>query len=207
MPAFPQSLGAGLKAGVPLSDAFRARSPGALVGFSSETKRYTVGPMIEVRLPFGLGIELDALYKSLEYRAAGLIEHGSLRAETTGNAWQFPLLLKYRTSGGMASASPYVAGGVAYQRLSGLAQFIETLTTGAGAPVTRTTDRPEELRKRANAGFVLGGGIEVKALFLRISPEIRYTRWGSDNFLDRNTSGDLLRSNRNQFEFLTGFSF
>ena len=205
MPAFPQSLAAGLKAGVPLSDAFRARSPGVLFGYSSETKRYMVGPMIELRLPVGLGIELDALYKSLEYHAAGIIEHGSRRAETTGSAWQFPLLLKYRTSGG--TARPYVAGGVAYQRLSGLAQFIETLTTGASVPFTRTTDRPEELQKRSNAGFVLGGGMEVKALFLRISPEIRYTRWGSQNFLDPTTNGGLLRSNRHQIEFLTGFSF
>jgi len=54
------------------------------------------------------------------------------------------------------------------------------------------------------SGFVLGGGIEVRVPFLRISPEIRYTRWGSENFLD---ALNILRSNKNQWEFLIGLTF
>jgi hypothetical protein len=49
---------------------------------------------------------------------------------------------------------------------------------------------------------VIGGGVKIHALFLRISPEIRYTRWTSPHF-----SSYLLNSNQNQAEFLLGITF
>ena len=52
---------------------------------------------------------------------------------------------------------------------------------------------------------MIGGGLEIRALFLRISPEFRFTRWGTANF--REGISNLLETNRNQGQFLVGFHF
>jgi len=52
-------------------------------------------------------------------------------------------------------------------------------------------------------GFVIGAGIDVHALVIHISPEIRYTRWASPHF---NLNG-VINSNQNQAEFLVGITF
>jgi hypothetical protein len=53
-------------------------------------------------------------------------------------------------------------------------------------------------------GFVVGGGVDIHAVFLHISPEIRFTRWNSTQISD---ALGLLRSNLNQGEFLVGLTF
>jgi hypothetical protein len=47
--------------------------------------------------------------------------------------------------------------------------------------------------------------VEIKALFIRITPELRYTHWGSQNFLD--AANVLVRAKQNQGQFLVGISF
>ena len=53
-------------------------------------------------------------------------------------------------------------------------------------------------------GFVLGAGVDVKALLIHIAPEVRFTRWGARHFIDPN---GLLNSKQNQAEFLVGITF
>jgi len=186
--AFADPLAFGLKGGVPLTDAFRVLRPSE---FSADKQPYTIGPMVELHLPYGVSVELDALYKPFKYRAAF---EGGAQATTTGNSWEFPLLLKYRFVD--APVRPYVGAGLAWRRFGGFKQVL------AGSP--GETDMPPELRDRSGAGAVLEGGLELKVLFVRISPEVRYTRWGSTAFLD------VLRgfsSRVNQAEFLVGFTF
>src|SRR5580698_4089203 len=61
--AFAQPVSAGLKAGLPLTDFLNEVN-----GVSSTiTNRYLIGPEVELRLPFGLGIEFDALYRHFSY--------------------------------------------------------------------------------------------------------------------------------------------
>jgi hypothetical protein len=185
----------GIKAGVPITDFFdTVTSP--RFGFNSNTKRYIIGPTAELRLPFGLSVELDALYRRMNYEGSGTLVDIFTNNRTTGNAWEFPLLLKYRAPTGIAR--PYVAAGVAFDTLTGLRQTI----TQAASTIIR--DEPVELRKKTTTGFVIGAGLDVHAILIHISPEIRYTRWGSEHFADTN---GLLRSNRNQAEFLVGFTF
>jgi outer membrane protein W len=58
----------------------------------------------------------------------------------------------------------------------------------------------------SSKGLAVGLGLELKISKLRIAPEVRYTRWGSDN---KATVGTLISiaSNTNQGEFLVGISF
>jgi len=51
---------------------------------------------------------------------------------------------------------------------------------------------------------VMGVGLDIKALLIHVSPEVRYTRWGAQHFVDPN---GLLHSNLNQAEFLVGITF
>jgi opacity protein-like surface antigen len=201
--AFSQPFSFGLKGGLPMTDFLNtAQSSISSLSFTSATNRYIVGPTAELRLPFGLGVEVDALYRHFNYAESGTIKGAAtvLNATTTGNAWEFPLLVKYRFPGKIIR--PYVVGGVAWDTLSGLTQAV-TLTTGSGASKSNTSN-PTELSNSTSRGFVLGAGISVKALVIHISPEVRYTRWGAQHFLDPNGG---LSSNQNQAEFLLGITF
>ena len=198
--AFPQALSVGVKGGAPLGDAFKIVSNAAAGrSYFQDTKRYTFGPMIDVRLPFGLGIEFDALYKRMEYGYTGTA--ANVNSLTKGRSFEFPLIAKYRAPGPIVH--PYVGGGVSFRSLQGLKQFVTRDLPGAvrGNTVSST---PEELQGRFNKGIVMVGGVEIKALKVRISPELRYTRWVDHSFRD---ALQLFGSNQNQIEALIGLTF
>jgi opacity protein-like surface antigen len=198
--AFSQPFSFGVNAGVPLTD-FLSTVQSPNFGFNSNTKRYIVGPTVELRLPFGLGIELDALYRRLDYTSSGNLIDVFISGNTTGNAWEFPLLAKYRFPSKVLR--PYVDAGVAWDTLSGLKQTV-TQTVFPTRTTTTTTSNPAELNKNTVTGFVTGAGLDVKVLLIHLSPEIRYTRWGAQHFLSSNGG---LQSNQNQAEFLLGITF
>lgn len=198
--AFPQ-LSVGVKAGVPLTDFFdTVSSPN--FGFNSNTKRYIIGPMVQLNLPAGFAVEFDALYRRLNYESdIGLVDVFTNR-RTTGNAWEFPLLFKYRFS--VPMVRPFVGAGVAWDTLTGVKQSVTNTLFPSNRVTTGSTEKPAELQNDTTTGFVIGAGVDVHAIFLHISPEFRYTRWGSNHF--RDATGGLI-SNRNQAEFLVGFRF
>jgi len=203
-PARPEMFSVGIKGGVPITDAFHTARNGPL-SFFSGANRYAVGPTVELHLPLRLAIEFDALYRRLNYGSDTILSthtdpNATRATRVSGNAWEFPLLLKCRFASGLVR--PYVASGASFQSLSDL-KHVRSFFDVANRPVSQT-DQPPELRKRFNAGFVVGGGLELKAGILRVSPELRYTRWGWDSFRDFD---GLLRSNQDQALFLLGITF
>ena len=201
-PAFAAGpFGFGLKGGVPFNDFTNAVQSGQF-NYTSSTQRYIVGPMVELRLPAGLGLELDALYRKFNYNSIGNAVDVIINARTESNAWEFPLVLKYKFKAPVAR--PYVEGGVAWDSLQGLKQDITRTVVPTKTTTTTSTSSPSELNKSTTTGFVLGAGLDVKVLLIHISPEIRYTRWGAKHFLDPNGG---FGSNQNQAEILVGISF
>jgi opacity protein-like surface antigen len=198
--AFSQPFSFGVKAGVPVTD-FLSTVQSPFFGFNSTTNRYIVGPTVELRLPFGLGVELDALFRHLNYSGTVRGVDTFTSSSTTGNAWEFPLLAKYRFPSKVVR--PYVDAGIAWDTLSGLTQTIST-TVFPNHIFNTTSSHPQELHKNTTTGFVTGAGLDVQVLFLHLSPEIRYTRWGAQHFLSSNGG---LSSNQNQAEFLLGITF
>src|SRR5947207_14333159 len=69
-----------------------------------------------------------------------------------GGSWQFPITGKVRLPAAPI-LKPYGEAGVAFRPSPGV-------------------------RGQPNQGLVLGTGLEVHAIVLRISPELRYARWG-----------------------------
>lgn len=200
--AFAQPIGFGLKVGAPFTQAFNTGSNSS-TSYTSDTKRYIFGPQVELRLPAGLAIELDALYTKLNFSSVGGTASSVANAATDATAWEFPLLLKYKFGGanaGVAAVRPFVDTGASFRRLTSISQ-VRNFVTGS----TQSTSSPAELQDKNSTGFVIGGGVEIRALFLRISPEVRFTRWGTSNF--REGIANLLETNRNQAQFLVGIHF
>ena len=176
--AFAQlPISVGVKAGVPLTDAFSTtQTNSANVGYS-DSKNYIVGPMVELRLPFGLGAEADALYRPLNLTTAVSTNGVVATSNTNYSTWEFPILAKYRFP--FPIVKPYLEAG----------------------PSFRT--RSSSLTYLSNKGITVGAGVDVHFL-LHIAPEFRYTHWGSDSAVSSITP---VQSKQDQVEFLVGFSF
>lgn len=147
-PANAEWFVVGAKVGAPFTEVFEAPPN---FGINTSTTSFTIGPTAELRLPFGLGVEVDALYKRSRVSETPGSDYGA-------NTWEFPLLAKYRLPG--PGLQPYVAAGASFRKASELVSFVRGLDT-------------------STRGFVAGAGLEIKIPKLRLQPEIRYTRWGS----------------------------
>ena len=183
IPGYSQLLSFGVKGGVPLTDPLESR-PGR--GFTEHGRHpYVFGATGELHLPFGFSVEVDALYRRLSYDSftEGSLISPAAQFATTGSDWQFPILAKYRFKQ-RPFLRPFVDGGVTYRHVSFSRLSI-------GNPNT--------------AGVSVGGGIEFKFLFLRLSPEIRYTYFPTEAF------GTAIFYNigttSNQADFLVGLTF
>ena len=193
--AFSQPFSFGIKGGLPMTDFVDAVNSQNFRS-SAYTNRYLIGPTAELRLPFGLGVEFDILYRHFGYSTVGL-QTGTtstpVASDTTASAWEFPLLAKYRFPGKFFR--PFIDAGVSWDKLSGLTQTVRNaVSTGSVAELNNSTTR----------GFVMGAGLDVKVLLIHLSPEVRYTHWGSAHFID---PAGLISSKQNQAEFLLGITF
>lgn len=195
--AFSQPVGFGVKAGIPLTNFVSAVHSGTF-DYDSSTNRYIIGPTVELRLPGGFGVEFDALYRRLHYNGSGLVNNAFTSTQTTGNNWEFPLLLKYRIP--TEVVRPYVDAGIAWNTLTGIKQ---SFSNAASTVSSAVSDNPPELHRNVAEGFVVGVGVDIHVL-LHISPEVRYTRWGSSLLQD---ARGILQSRRDQAEFLLGITF
>jgi hypothetical protein len=169
-----QSVHFGVKGGMPLNDAIDAAGD-----FKSDFKHFTFGPMVDIFMPGGFGVEINALYKKTGYT---LNATGTLPAEShDAPSWEFPLLLKYRFPGEVLR--PYVAGGYVFRHIGDMAR----------------------LDRGSSKGLAVGAGLMFDFKLVKLSPEVRYTRWNNDVF--EGSTPITLRTVKNQAEFLIGFTF
>lgn len=141
----------GLKAGLPITDITETFSNA--VARTNKPYRWTLGPMIELDLPAGFGIEINALYRRVGY------EEQTFSQETkfTDGLWDFPLIGKYKFAGTLAR--PYVGAGWTYRRIPDLLRF-----------------------DSSSNGVVTSAGVRISGGVAKISPEVRYTRWANPDF-------------------------
>jgi opacity protein-like surface antigen len=175
--AAAQPITFGIKGGVPLQDAFNIKSPSSITQF-------TIGPMVELHLPLGLGVEADVLYNRYNLRFSDFV--ASITSGSYSSSVDIPILLKYRV-GGAPLIHPYVEGGPAFRKLFNVPSNFSGVSF-----------------KTTGKGFALGAGVELRLLLLRISPEIRYTHWGSQTF---SFPGTTINSAESQTQFLVGLSW
>jgi opacity protein-like surface antigen len=171
-----QPVGFGLKLGVPLNNAFS--------GPSSGDGRFTIGPEVDLRLPFGLGVEADLLYNRYNFSSENLAVTAN---RSNSNSWEIPILLKYKLAQ-FGPVHPFVSGGFSFRTFQSVLRF-----------------NPKQINDANGTGFVLGAGVSLKLLLIRVSPEIRYTHWGIQNFQD--ASNILFHAGQNEGQLVVGFTF
>jgi hypothetical protein len=190
----------GVKAGARLTDDLSSSLYGA-----SESKRYIVGPMVEFGLLHGLSLEVDALYQRQGYQAtiSGPMDADYLSTDRgRANAWEVPVVLKYKLP--IRLLQPCVEAGVAPRLMSGASldsnYSYNDLPTG-----TRIYGQVHGATEWSNSvGTVLGVGVQFDFHSLRLTPEVRYTRW---NNTPSTTDGAYLHWTQNQVDLLLGISW
>jgi hypothetical protein len=169
-----------------------------------ESKRYLVGPSVEVRLPGNFAIEADALYQRLgsstrlfPFFSTGTPAPGEsptasipLTQRQRGNSWEFPVLAKYYTRS-FGPLHPFVSGGAAFRTIGVDRKGTNILIYTNN--VTQTVPFQQSFRTNLAVGAVAAVGLRYKVGRFSILPEFRYTRYGSDDrFASKNSANFLL---------------
>jgi len=167
----------------PFANVTFPASGGVSVQSFSDAKRFLIGPTVELHLPFGFSINADALYRPLRLVEVSLAPGSNIGTAVTSatyTSFEVTPAVRYRFLH-TPIVKPLVEAGPSFRIVA------TPLSTGL-----------------SGRGFTLGAGVEVKLLRLRVTPELRYTRWGSDHIVPFSLP---FQSNQNQAEFLAGFTF
>jgi hypothetical protein len=189
----------GLKGGMPLSNTFSTSGAGGLK-FSSADRRYIVGATGEFRIFGPVSFEVDTLFRRVGFDYSGPDIDGvsTLRRSTVANWWEFPGLFKVKL--GKGTVRPFVDVGASLRHISSIRET--TYTVANFAPIIN--DNSVVLNHRNSFGGVAGVGANLVYKKLRFSPEARYTRWANEAFY---SGSGLLHTNKDQVDFLVGFTF
>jgi len=145
-------FGFGVKGGVPFTDILETTN--TINASNTSLKRssdYLIGPVVEMRIPFGFALEVDGLYRGTEYN----LTTNNVTTNLPAHAWEIPYLAKFRFP--IPLLKPFISAGGAYRTF---------------------TDLPPSVTPTHNA-FVVGGGMELRISRLRLSGEARWLHWGS----------------------------
>lgn len=169
--AFGRRLSLGFIAGVGLGDDFK-------VGRFNESQRADsnsgiFGVMIEAPLTHHWSIEADGLYRPLH----GTEPEFNRPVRFAHLTWEFPVLAKYRFRP-TARMHPFVEGGPSFRAEGNL-----------------------NLRSVSHFGGTVGGGVETRWRWLKVSPTVRYTRWGAAG------NDAISHTWANQTQLLVSFAF
>lgn len=171
----------GLTAGVP----FAGTAPSGY--WHDESKRYTIGPLLQASFTEHISIVVNPLYKRTGYStgAFNLLRdpEGPIRVVETssrvrGHSLELPVMGKYTFRSADKVWRPFVQSGfsfqTAWQKTEGISILSnQQLNTSTSSPFTF------ERRTSTDAGAVFGAGVTLRRGRLQFSPEMRYTRWGS----------------------------
>ena len=147
---------------------------------ADQSRKYIVGPAVEVGFANRFGIEADALYSRFGTSASGF----AIR----GNTWEFPVLGKYYFATKSSAVRPFASAGAAFRNI-----WFDSASRRGRTGQDRRIDSTEPA-----TGAVVGGGAAFQLWRLKLAPEVRYTRWGGLNYP---------ATNSNQAQLLLGIHF
>jgi opacity protein-like surface antigen len=196
LPLCAQPFYIGVKGGVLLSADSRTSSSSGRQGRTDSSmllRRYAVGPSFEIALPACLRLETGLLYR--RYDSTSVTNFADISISTLyvrDNRWEVPLVLRRELS--RSAAQPFAGAGGVWSR-SSLHTRVETLSGLVQPPTTNVYS----LSNSDNLfGWTGSAGIRFRLpVGVKITPEIRYTRW---------TAQRLLPS-QNQVDFFLGIGF
>jgi hypothetical protein len=176
-----QRFSLGIVGGGSLTDDFVDQTVESIRTYST-AKDYVVGAMFASALSDSFSVEIDALYRPMNFTSALVLPDGTLGSVSPATVitWEFPVLAQYKFKVPAPPIRPLVELGPSFRasgNLNGSSPSIYGVSTGAG--------------------------MEVPFWKLRATPQLRYTRWAADHV-------DLpwdARTKQDQLELLVGFSF
>jgi hypothetical protein len=177
--AFAQLVSIGVKGGVPFLDTNQG---------GDESRPYIVGPSVEIRLPAGFAIEVDALYRRIGNTfgsnfssiGAGLnvVPATSFYINRQrGNDWEFPFLGKYYFRPRTAAWQPFLSTGWALRTVGFHDDISETVIDASGN--SHLNSFQYHFRSNVGVGAVFAAGVRFRVGRISVIPELRYTYWGS----------------------------
>ena len=167
----------GVTGGAAANDAYRWQT--------DEGRKYLVGPSVEVRLPAGFAVELDALYRRVGASSVFLEVDQTLTAERRrGNSWEFPLLGKYYFRRKSATWQPFVSTGYAFRKTWWYSEIASLSSPSRN--YSFHYDTPVEV------GAVVGAGVRYRVGRVLLTPQVRYSRWSGDTRTMPNQASLLL---------------
>jgi hypothetical protein len=191
--ASAQLVSIGAKAGIPFVDQNQG---------GEESRRYIVGPSVEVRLPAGFAIEVDALYRRIgnshSFSFPDNVTPPALPWPTfyidreRGNYWEFPVLGKYYFRPRTTAWQPFFGTGWALRTAGFHDDISQTVIDANGS--SHSSSFSLQSRSDLGVGAVFAAGVRLRVGRLAVLPEVRYTYWGSSigSDLRRNEAGVLL---------------
>jgi hypothetical protein len=124
---------------------------------------------------------------------------------TKADEWEVPVMLRYQglRSGGFFSKL-YTAGGVTYRKVDHVRTNTDySYQVPAESAITSSSDTPIALDKASMYGAEIAVGFRfIDDFNIRVTPEIRYTRWQGEVL-----NGFLTETKRGQLDFGVAFTF
>ena len=222
-------LTVGLKAGLPLMQAFEVRPAGEFANnpyfdkcpecATERTVPYVVGPAIEISIGGSYSVSAEALYSRADFNhtsttfSASGSSHLDDRKKTV-DRWEFPLMLKYGIRGWRA-IHPFVGVGASaqYNREKTVQWLLGSHSLFSGTLIVNSN----VAAPRVNAvvyGPTVAAGARIGRRRLGPIVEFRYTRWfdaalaeGSFSSVPSVDSSATVRSTQNQAQILVGLMF
>ncbi len=114
-PLHAQLIDWGVKGGFPMKDALDSA-----ISLKPSSQHWTVGPMVELNLPLGLGVEANALYRKVGAATASTLYESS--------SWTFPVLAKYKFPGTLARV--YAVGGYSFRTIADIPSLWDSNSAG-----------------------------------------------------------------------------
>ena len=171
-------------------------------GATGVSKRYVAGPALDVGLPLGLGVEVDALYRREGYQTGFGNFAYSIFSDERANSWEFPMLLKYRLP--LRGVRPFVEAGYAPRVIRGTTSSDYVQYFPSLLPVSHTT---QTTHWPVTHGLVIGGAVQFGIGRLRLSPAVRLTLWYNTAISGVYADGPSWQSKQNQVDVLLGIGW
>lgn len=189
----------------------------------STAKRFGGGPSIQFAFHNRYAVSADFLFRRIGYNTATVVAEGVDNTsteeddrkftywteDTSARAYEVPILLRrFNRTHREEGWRRFYQAGVVFRRVSKIRTFFQTETEVEGSNgIELETDccdeTPIEPSHRTAMGIVIGAGLHLRDdVGISFVPEIRFTRWLSNN-IDRRPA----RSGANQLEVVLGLSF
>ena len=212
-----QPVSLGIKTGVPLSQLLQTDR----VGVQGLTRRYVVGPVIDVRLPGNFSLEAGVMYKQIDQQSANVFlvgftcltcedgPYGVTQSQSVfrvGHSWEYPVAIQYHFSA-PAMLRPYVEGGHSYNRLTGIFLNPSYIPYNPRAPLPQLVSTPYATNL-SRSGFLFGAGVEMRLPLIHLTPGFRYTHYDRVQLQELNFFGPSLTmvESPNSIDFLVGIN-